>query len=228
MPGPTTRSCPVLPRLHPLLTPLARTARQLRTRARTLTLTYGLVLTLGSRTLSQVQLACGGGDRDWSAAYRLFRQPRLDQDAADRTLLTAPPPPSAPPPRPGRARRHPAAPDRSPDGWDRLAVGAALAQVKPGIAPRPALGRGQCAAAALGSGRQHAGPDPVPAGPDPLGQGLARPPAGRGMGGRAGPSALAADGPRPAGPAHPASARHRRWARRAPSCGAVCRTTRRS
>lgn len=83
----TTSSRPVLSHLHPLLTRLAHTARQRRTGERALTLTYGLVLALGRRTLAQVQLACGWGDRDWSAAYRLFRAPHLDQDAADRTLL---------------------------------------------------------------------------------------------------------------------------------------------
>ena len=86
MPEPTM-SRPVLPHLHPLLTRLAGTARQSRTRQRAVTLTYGLVLAFGRRTLTQVQLACGWGDRDWSAAYRLFRRPLLDQDAADRALL---------------------------------------------------------------------------------------------------------------------------------------------
>lgn len=88
MPEPTMFR-PVLPHLHPLLTDLARTARQPRTQARTLTLSYGLVLALGRRTLTQIQLACGGGDQDWSATYRLFRQPRLDQDTADQALLAA-------------------------------------------------------------------------------------------------------------------------------------------
>ncbi len=82
-------SRPVLPHLHPLLSTLARTARQPHTQQRALTLTDGLVLAFGRRTLTQIQLACGGGDRDWSAAYRLFRQPRIDQDDADRALLAA-------------------------------------------------------------------------------------------------------------------------------------------
>lgn len=88
MPEPTMPR-PVLPHLHPLLTTLARTARQSRTQRRALTLTYGLILALGRRTLAQVQLACGGGEHDWSASYRLFRQPHLLQDTADRALLAA-------------------------------------------------------------------------------------------------------------------------------------------
>lgn len=78
---------PVLPHLEPLLLAVALTARQRRTAERFLTLTLGLVQALGRHTITQLLLGLGHGDRDWSAAYRLFRRARIDLEVARRTLV---------------------------------------------------------------------------------------------------------------------------------------------
>lgn len=78
---------PVLPHLEPLLLAVALTARQRRTADRFLTLTLGLIQALGRHTITQILLGLGQGDRDWSAAYRLFRLGRIDLEVARRTLV---------------------------------------------------------------------------------------------------------------------------------------------
>jgi hypothetical protein len=78
---------PVLPHLEPLLLVVAATARQHRTAERFLTLTLGLLQALGRHTITQVLLGLGHGDRDWSAAYRLFRRERIDLEGARRELV---------------------------------------------------------------------------------------------------------------------------------------------
>jgi hypothetical protein len=80
-------SHPVLPHLLPLLLALATTARQHRTRERLLTLCLGYVQTLGRHTITGVLRSLGRDGLDWSAAYRLFAQSRIDLDAACRHLL---------------------------------------------------------------------------------------------------------------------------------------------
>lgn len=80
-------SRPVLPHLEPLLLAVALTARQRRTAERFLTLTLGLLQALGRRTITGVLLGVGHGDRDWSAAYRLFRAERIDLEVARRDLV---------------------------------------------------------------------------------------------------------------------------------------------
>jgi hypothetical protein len=77
----------VLPHLEPLLLAVAATARQARTAERFLTLTLGLIQALGRHTITQVLLGLGHGDRDWSAAYRLFRRERIDLEVARRDLV---------------------------------------------------------------------------------------------------------------------------------------------
>jgi hypothetical protein len=80
-------SCPVLPHLTPVLLALAQTARQRRTQERLLTLCLGYLQTLGRHTLSGVLRSLGRDGLDWSAAYRLFSQGRLDLEVARRDLL---------------------------------------------------------------------------------------------------------------------------------------------
>lgn len=86
MPQPTTAA--------PLLTPLARlvdvvatTCPRPDTAALFRTLTQGLQLNLGRHTIAQVLLGVGAGEHDWSAAYRLFAQPRFDLGPGRRALL---------------------------------------------------------------------------------------------------------------------------------------------
>ena len=78
---------PVLPHLAPLLLAVAATARQTRTGERFLTLTLGLLQALGRHTITGVLLGLGHGDRDWSAAYRLFRLVRIDLEVARREVV---------------------------------------------------------------------------------------------------------------------------------------------
>jgi hypothetical protein len=61
--------------------------RQERVFARLVHLSVGGVLALGRRTLSQVLLALGVADRDWTAWYRLFNRARIDLAALAETLL---------------------------------------------------------------------------------------------------------------------------------------------
>ncbi|MBL8129498.1 MAG: hypothetical protein JNM64_17820 [Chloroflexia bacterium] len=82
-------SRPVLPQLLPLLLALAVTARQHRTQERLLTLCLGYLQTLGRHTLTGVLRSLGREGRDWSAAYRLFSQARVDLNAGRRILLAA-------------------------------------------------------------------------------------------------------------------------------------------
>ncbi|MDQ2651402.1 MAG: transposase [Chloroflexota bacterium] len=82
-------SRPVLSHLLPLLLTLALTARQRRTRERLLTLCLGYVQTLGRHTLTGVLRSLGRDGLDWSAAYRLFSQGRIDLEAARRRLLAS-------------------------------------------------------------------------------------------------------------------------------------------
>lgn len=77
----------VLPHLLPLLLALAMTAAQQRTRERLLTLCLGYIQTLGRHTLTGVLRSLGRDGLDWSAAYRLFSQGRMDLEIARRHLL---------------------------------------------------------------------------------------------------------------------------------------------
>jgi len=80
-------SRPVLPHLLPLLLSLALAARQHRTRERLLTLCLGYLQTLGRHTITGVLRGLGRDRLDWSAAYRLFSQGRIDLEPARQRLL---------------------------------------------------------------------------------------------------------------------------------------------
>lgn len=77
----------LLPHLTPLLLAVAATAAQRRTGERFLTLTLGLVQTLGRHTMTGILRSLGRAHLDWSAAYRLFSRSRIDLAVARRTLL---------------------------------------------------------------------------------------------------------------------------------------------
>lgn len=77
----------IWPHLQPLLVAVAATCRQRRTSNLLLTLCVGLLQALGRHTLSQVLVGLGRGEGDWSAAYRLFSQARLDLAAGQRAVL---------------------------------------------------------------------------------------------------------------------------------------------
>jgi hypothetical protein len=70
-----------------LLLAVARTCRQHRTGELFLTVSVGLLQGLGRATLTQVLQGLGRGECDWSAAYRLFRQARVDLAAGRWALL---------------------------------------------------------------------------------------------------------------------------------------------
>jgi len=61
--------------------------RQERVFVRLALLTVGSVLALGRHTLSQVLVALGLGDRDWTAWYRLFNRSRIDRLGLQTTLV---------------------------------------------------------------------------------------------------------------------------------------------
>lgn len=77
----------LLPQLDALLDAHRPAVRQARVARRLRALTLGLLCAFSRHTLTQVLAALGLGDRDWSAAYRLFSIPRLDADQRDRCFL---------------------------------------------------------------------------------------------------------------------------------------------
>src|SRR5690349_11827783 len=86
------------PLVSSLLTVLAahRPAfRQARPYQRCVALVLGQLCALGRHTLTQLLVALGLGQADWSGFYRLLSQPRLDYDAltrrfVDQTLAAVP------------------------------------------------------------------------------------------------------------------------------------------
>jgi hypothetical protein len=62
-------------------------ARQSRTFARLALVTLGSIVTLGRHTLSQVLVALGIGNGDWTAWYRLFSRGRIAFDQAQHALV---------------------------------------------------------------------------------------------------------------------------------------------
>lgn len=62
--------------------------RQERVFVRLCQLTVASVLGLGRHTISQLLVALGTGELDWSAWYRLFNRSRLDVETLQATLLT--------------------------------------------------------------------------------------------------------------------------------------------
>ncbi len=84
---------PITPRpavwshLLPLLLAVTSTCRQHRTAELLLTLSVGLLQSLGRHTITQVLQGLGRGEQDWSAAYRLFATARFDLTTGRRALL---------------------------------------------------------------------------------------------------------------------------------------------
>lgn len=84
----STKSTPVLlPLVAEMLTAARPAFRQDRPFQRFGVLVLGLLSALSRHTLTQVLVALGLGELDWSAAYRLFSVPRLDYDALCRSVL---------------------------------------------------------------------------------------------------------------------------------------------
>lgn len=84
----STKPAPVLlPQLRDLLLAHRPACRQERVFHRLVALTLTCVCALGRHTLTQLLVVLGRGQLDWSAAYRLFSQPRLDYAALTRCFL---------------------------------------------------------------------------------------------------------------------------------------------
>jgi hypothetical protein len=77
----------LLPHLLALLTAHRPAVQQHRSYRRLLVLVVGLLCAFSRHTLTQVLIALGLGDQDWSAAYRLFSVPRVDIDQLGRCFL---------------------------------------------------------------------------------------------------------------------------------------------
>lgn len=89
MSQPTTsrRPTPLLDALLPLLSEARPVHMQARTWLRVHLVTLGSLVALGRHTLSQVLVALGVADTDWTAWYRLFNRGRLPLAPAQRRLL---------------------------------------------------------------------------------------------------------------------------------------------
>ncbi len=74
---------PLLVCLLELLAAFRPAFRQERPYRRCVALVFGSLFAFARHTLSQVLLALGVTEQDWSAWYRLFSEPRLDLDALD-------------------------------------------------------------------------------------------------------------------------------------------------
>lgn len=83
----STKSPLLLPELRAVLLAHRPAVGQDRVFARMTTLVLGLVCAFSRHTLTQTLVALGLGELDWSAAYRLFRQPRLDYAELTRCFL---------------------------------------------------------------------------------------------------------------------------------------------
>ena len=78
---------PLLPELFALLAAHCPAFRQERPSQRSVALLLGWVCAFGRHTLTQVLLALGLGETDWTAFYRLFSRRRVDYDVLSRCLL---------------------------------------------------------------------------------------------------------------------------------------------
>lgn len=83
------RPTPLIDRLIARLTAAAPATRQHRTHTRVVLLTLGSMLALGRHTLTQVLVALGGGDQDWSAWHRLFNRERVRFAVLQRQVVQA-------------------------------------------------------------------------------------------------------------------------------------------
>lgn len=70
-----------------LLAPYRVAVRQERVFVRLVHLSIACLLGLGRRTITQLLVAIGHGDHDWTAWYRLFSRERVDVDLLQATLL---------------------------------------------------------------------------------------------------------------------------------------------
>jgi hypothetical protein len=70
-----------------MLTEAVPATRQHRTQTRLVLLTLGQLLALGRHTLTQVVVALGGGDQDWSAWHRLFNRERVRLPVLQRQVV---------------------------------------------------------------------------------------------------------------------------------------------
>jgi hypothetical protein len=77
----------LLPELFALVAAHRPAVQQERVAQRQLGLLLGWLCAFGRHTLTQVLLALGLGDADWTAWYRLFSRPRLDYDRLTGCLL---------------------------------------------------------------------------------------------------------------------------------------------
>jgi DDE superfamily endonuclease len=82
-PSPT----PLLDALFGLLAAYRGATRQERVFVRLVHLSLGCLLGVGRHTLTQLLVALGIGDADWTAWYRLFNRARIDVAAMQATLL---------------------------------------------------------------------------------------------------------------------------------------------
>jgi hypothetical protein len=89
MVDPTTasRATPLLDQFVARLDAARPLARQSRTFARLALVTLGSIVTLGRHTMSQVLVALGVGDGDWTAWYRLFNRGRLALEQGQHELV---------------------------------------------------------------------------------------------------------------------------------------------
>jgi hypothetical protein len=84
----STKPAPVLlPQLLELLRAHRPACGQDRVFHRLVALTLACVCALGRHTLTQLLVTLGRGGLDWSAAYRLFSTPRLDDDQLTRCFV---------------------------------------------------------------------------------------------------------------------------------------------
>ncbi len=78
---------PLVPELFALLAAHRSAFRQERPSQRSEALLLGWVCAFGRHTVTQVLLALGLGEADWTAFYRLFSRRRIDYEVLARTLL---------------------------------------------------------------------------------------------------------------------------------------------
>jgi hypothetical protein len=81
------RPTPLLDHLFVKLAGVAPATRQRRTHTRLVLLTLGSLLALGRQTLTQILVALGGGDQDWSAWHRLFSRHRVRSAVLQRQVV---------------------------------------------------------------------------------------------------------------------------------------------
>lgn len=84
---PVARSSSLIDVWFALLAAYRPVVRQERVFVRFVDVTVGCLLTMGRKTLTQVLVALGMGDGDWTAWHRLFSRNRIDVEALQTTLL---------------------------------------------------------------------------------------------------------------------------------------------